>query len=91
MKRMLTGLALGVAALASGACQQERAPNPYPTKARADFDTMCRFGREPCQCAWDKITRAMTYEEYREALDAFETRGVMDPRIVRASVDCRQP
>jgi hypothetical protein len=67
----------------------EPAANPYPENTRADFMALCRMGAEPCDCAWDKITKAMTHDDYQNALKTLETRGTMDPRIVSASLACR--
>lgn len=63
-------------------------PHPYPPETRAAFAKICQYEPRKCDCAWDKITRAMTYEDYVAALDDFESRGVMDRRIVMASVEC---
>lgn len=79
-------IVLSLFAIAVAACQ--RPPHPYPPEARAGFDNFCKYEARKCDCAWDKITRAMTFEEYVAAIDDFESRGVMDRRIVMASVDC---
>lgn len=75
------------AVLAITACQQA-APNPFPEATRAEFYKICRREAPKCDCAWDTITRSMTADEYNAALKSFEKTGVMDRRIVRASVDC---
>jgi hypothetical protein len=77
-----------LSALIIAACQAAPA-HPYPDEAREAFFAMCRMGEEPCDCAWTKITRAMTHAEYQQALDTMEAKGVMDPRVVQASLQCR--
>jgi hypothetical protein len=88
MKSLMVATAFTVCLAPLASCQPAPEPNPFPLSARAEFETMCRFGREKCACAWDAITRTMTYPEYKTALTDFEARGVMDTRIVRASTDC---
>jgi hypothetical protein len=83
MKPLLVLAAAGALA----ACQA--AANPYPSSARAEFDSFCRMGVAECACAWKQITAAMPHAEYQAALETFKSKGVMDPRIVRASVACR--
>lgn len=82
--RALAALSL-VAALA--ACG-EPAPNPYPPEARAHFESTCPPASAACACTWDKITRAMKYEDYEAALTRMREEGLMDPRVTRARTQC---
>jgi hypothetical protein len=66
----------------------ERAPNPYPADAQARFEVSCPSDSAVCVCTWDKITRAMPYEEYESALQRFRETGLMDPRVTRARTQC---
>jgi hypothetical protein len=70
-----------------GSCG-EHAPNLYPAEARAHFDSTCPPASAACACTWDKITRALTYEEYEAALTRMREHGNMDPRITRARTHC---
>jgi hypothetical protein len=70
-----------------GACGQS-APNVYPAEARARFEMSCPADNEVCVCTWDKITRALSYEEYEAALERFRVQGSMDPRVTRARTQC---
>jgi hypothetical protein len=79
---------LALSALLIAACQPAT-PHPYPDEAREAFFAMCRMGDEACDCAWGQITVAMTHAEYQQALDTMEAKGVMDPRVVQASIQCR--
>jgi type IV pilus biogenesis protein CpaD/CtpE len=78
--------ALAVAALLA-ACEQ-REPNPFPDDARARFEMSCPPASEVCVCAWDKIIRAMPYEDYEAALSRFRATGSMDTRITKARTEC---
>ena len=62
--------------------------NDYPATARAVFDRSCPTGEPKCDCAWDKITRTMTYEEYEVAMERFVVEGLMDPRLTAARQEC---
>lgn len=84
MRRIV--LAFCAAALMVG-CGQP-APNPYPESAQARFEVSCPSESEVCVCTWDKITRAMPYEEYEAALERFRETGSMDTRITRARTQC---
>lgn len=66
----------------------EPAANPYPESAQARFEVSCPSQSEVCVCTWDKITRAMPYEEYEAALERFRETGSMDTRITRARTQC---
>lgn len=66
----------------------ERAPNPYPASAQARFEVSCPSESAVCVCTWDKITRAMTFEEYESALAQFRETGQMETRITRARTQC---
>ena len=76
-----------VAALALTACGPG-APNPYPEAARASFEQSCPPESAVCACTWDRITRALTYEEYEATLETFRTDGRMDPRVTRVRTTC---
>lgn len=86
MRGAVIAAAFGLAGVA--ACSAPT-PNPYPESTKSTFMSQCGMGLKPCACAWDAIIRAMTHDEYQAALQALETRGVMDPRIVQASLACR--
>lgn len=75
-----------MAVLALGAC--ERAANDFPPRAQAMFHRSCPASDPVCACTWDKITRAMTAEQYNEALTRFRAEGLMDPRITQARTAC---
>lgn len=75
-----------LAILALAAC--ERAPNPYPERAAAAFHRTCPVSDPVCACTWDRITRAMTAEDYERALARFRSEGLMDPRITQARTAC---
>lgn len=84
---MRASLLIVLVALALAACG-ERAPNPYPAEAKAHFDTTCPPESEVCACTWERVTRAMTYEEYQAALARMREQGLMDPRVTRARGWC---
>lgn len=79
-------IALGAAILAA-ACG-ESAPNPYPDSARTHFEASCPSTSAVCTCTWDRITRAVTYEDYEAAITRFRDTGLMDPRLTRARTQC---
>jgi hypothetical protein len=66
----------------------ESAPNPYPAEAKPRFEQSCPPESEVCTCTWDKITRAMTYEDYEAALARFRETGSMAPAITHARTVC---
>ncbi len=85
---MLRGfIALFGAAVMLMACG-ERAPNPFPEAAQARFEASCPSESAVCRCTWDKITRAVTYDEYEAAIARFRETGNMDPRLTRARTQC---
>lgn len=65
-------------------------PHPYPPEAQARFHADCPADNPVCVCTWEKFTEAMPYEEYEAALARMEERGLMDPRMTRASAACRE-
>jgi hypothetical protein len=69
------------------ACGQP-APNPYPAEAQSQFEASCPPSSKVCACTWDQITRAMKYEDYQAALERYNSRGLMDPRITHARTVC---
>ncbi len=81
--RWLAGLAL----VALAACGQG-APHEYPEAARTQFERSCPPESEVCSCTWDRITRALTYEEYEAAVERMRTEGLMDPRVTSARTWC---
>lgn len=83
---MFRGL-IALAALGLAGCG-EAAPNPYPESARAQFDSSCPAESAVCRCTWDKLTRALTYEEYQAAIARFRVSGAMDTRVTRARTQC---
>lgn len=85
MRRAFFALVAGAAILS--ACGQS-APNPYPEEARTRFEASCPPESAVCVCTWDKLTRAMTYEEYEAALARFRETGNMEPRVTRARTKC---
>jgi hypothetical protein len=66
----------------------EPPPNPYPESARATFNASCPADNPVCACTWDKITRAMTYDDYEAALAHFRESGQMDTHVTRARTQC---
>lgn len=84
---MRTGLLIALAALALAACGKS-APNVYPQEAKTHFESTCPPESEVCVCTWERITRAMTYEEYQAALARMREQGLMDPRVTRARGWC---
>ena len=84
MRRILTALC----ALAGAAGCGQNAPNVYPDSARERFELSCPAESAACACTWDKITRAMPYDEYEDALARFRDTGMMDPRVTRARTQC---
>ncbi|MEJ0060705.1 MAG: hypothetical protein WDM79_14510 [Terricaulis sp.] len=86
MQRAFTVLLMGFALAACG----EAAPNEFPAQAQAEFHSQCPADNPVCTCTWDRITRAVTYEEYEAAMATFRAEGTMDTRITHASVKCRE-
>jgi hypothetical protein len=84
MWRTLTALSGAALLMACG----EAAPHEYPASAQAQFASTCPSNDPVCACTWDKITRAMTYEEYQEAVSRFRREGLMDPHITHARAVC---
>ncbi len=68
------------------ACQPE--PHEFPARSAAAFHRTCPEGDPVCDCTWDKITRAMTSEDYNAALARFRREGLMDPRLTHARTEC---
>ena len=60
----------------------------FPAAAHAVFAQSCPTGQPKCDCAWDKITRSMTYPEYEAAMERFAREGLMDPRLTTARTEC---
>ncbi|HCK83057.1 MAG TPA: hypothetical protein DHW63_00585 [Hyphomonadaceae bacterium] len=84
---MRLGLIIVLGSIALAACGQG-APNAYPQEARTHFESTCPPESEVCVCTWERITRAMPYEEYEAALARMRERGLMDPRVTRARGWC---
>ncbi|MES1200135.1 MAG: hypothetical protein ABUS57_01645 [Pseudomonadota bacterium] len=82
MRVLLAALAL----FSLSACQA--APHDFPASAKAEFNRGCPSSDSVCECTWDELTRAMTYEDYQAAVDRFRREGLMDPRITRARTHC---
>lgn len=80
--------ALLFALCAASAC--ENAPHEYPAAAQSEFHGRCPADNPVCVCTWEKITRAMPYEEYEAAMARFRDEGLMDPKLTRISVKCRE-
>ena len=70
-----------------GSCG-EHAAYAYPEAAHNRFEVSCPSSSDVCVCTWDKITRAMEYEDYEAAIDRFRETGAMDPRVTRARTQC---
>lgn len=62
----------------------------YPAEAQTQFHANCPADNPVCACTWEKITEAMPYDEYQAAMATFHERGIMDPRLTRASTTCRE-
>lgn len=84
MWRTFTALVGAMALMACG----EGAPHEFPESARAQFSGSCPSSDPVCVCTWDKITRAMTYEDYQAVLQRYQSQGLMDPRITHARTVC---
>jgi hypothetical protein len=84
MRRGLIALSWAMLLAACG----QGAPNDYPAQARAQFESSCPRTSAVCTCTWDKITRAMTYEQYQAALARYQREGLMDPRVTHARTVC---
>jgi hypothetical protein len=65
-------------------------PNPYPTSARVEFERSCPPTSAVCTCAWEEITRTVTYEEYQAAMAHFRETGLMEPKLTRARTKCTE-
>jgi predicted small lipoprotein YifL len=85
----MRGAIVFAAALALSGCGEKPA-HEYPPDARATFAEGCPVGDPKCDCMWDKITRAMTYEEYEAAMTRFTTQGLMDPKLSNVRLECRE-
>lgn len=77
-----------IAAALVGCSGEAAEPNPYPAAARAEFERSCPPSNAVCACAWEEITRAVTYEEYQAAMARFEETGLMEPKLTRARTEC---
>ncbi len=80
-------MAAFLASVVTAACAASE-PNPYPASAQAEYNRTCPAEDAVCACTWDKITRAMTYEQYDAAVERFRVEGLMDPAITRARGAC---
>jgi hypothetical protein len=76
-------------ALMLAACGETQAYD-YPETARTAFAESCPTGDPRCDCMWDEITRTMPPEDYEAAMERFRTEGLMDPRLTRARLECRE-
>lgn len=76
-----------IGTLALAACGSAQ-PNAYPAEAKAEFDASCPPESEVCACTWNRVTRALTYEEYEAALERMRREGLMDPRVTHARTWC---
>ncbi|MGD9966590.1 MAG: hypothetical protein AB7T59_08735 [Hyphomonadaceae bacterium] len=85
---MRLALAALVGAILLTACGGQREPNVFPESAHERFNMSCPQESAACVCTWDRITRALTYEEYEAALARFSETGLMDTRITRAKTQC---
>ncbi len=72
------------------ACGGPPVAQEYPAEARARFAEGCPTGDPKCDCAWDMLTRTMTFEEYEAAMDRYSAEGLMDPRLTAARLECRE-
>lgn len=79
--------ALILCVLVLAACGQGAA-NPYPAEAKAQFEQSCPPASEVCTCTWDRVTHAMSYEEYQAAIERMRREGLMDPRVTHARTYC---
>lgn len=82
MRAMVFALAL------LGACSAPPA-RQFPPEARESFAAGCPTGKPECDCMWDRITRTMTLEEFDSAMSRFTERGLMDPKLTKARLECR--
>jgi hypothetical protein len=86
MRRAVIALLMGWPLMGCGAAE----PYDYPAQAQAEFHAQCPADNPVCTCTWDKITRALPYEDYEAAMATFRAQGTMDTRVTRASVQCRE-
>jgi predicted small lipoprotein YifL len=77
------------AALVLAACGPA-APHEYPPDARAQFAEGCPTGKPECDCMWDRITRTMTADEFDVAMSRYKEKGLMDPKLTTARLECRE-
>ncbi len=80
---------IAIAALLLAGCGQG-APNPYPESARVSFNATCPADEPFCTCFWDRVTRTMTHEEYEAAMQRYSETGLMEPKVTRARLQCRE-
>jgi hypothetical protein len=66
----------------------EAEPHPYPAAAQTRFEASCPSTSAVCRCTWERITVAVTHEEYEAAMARFRAEGLMDPRLTRARTQC---
>lgn len=84
----LAGL-LAVALVSVWGCARE-APPPYPPEVEARFAATCPLSDPRCACTYEEVRRAMDADSFTAALDRFEARGLMEPKLVQAREACRE-
>lgn len=78
-----------LAVIALAACSAQAA-HDYPEAARAQFAEGCATGDPKCDCMWDRITRTMKPEEFDAAMTRYKEKGLMDPKLTAARLECRE-
>jgi hypothetical protein len=84
----LAGL-LAVALIGLWGCARE-VPQPYPPDVEARFAATCPLTDPRCACTYAEVRRAMDAAAFSAALDRFEARGLMEPKLVQAREACRE-
>jgi hypothetical protein len=78
-----------VAVLACVACARE-VPPPFPPEVESRFAATCPLSDPRCACTYEEVRRVMDAASFTAALDRFETRGLMEPKLVQARETCRE-
>jgi len=67
-----------------------KAAHAFPPEARAKFGEGCPVGDPKCDCMWEHIVRDMTPEQFDAAMARFNEKGLMDPKLTTARLECRE-
>jgi predicted small lipoprotein YifL len=86
MRDVISVLVLAVLLAACG----PKAAHEFPPEARAKFAEGCATGDPKCDCMWERITRTMTPEEFDAAMARYKEKGLMEPELTAARLECRE-